>query len=71
MGMRGRVLRHMTVTSRGLAGIMGVGLLLDMVESGLGDRIALGGRKSGLTHADVVAAARGGAAVISERTRPR
>ncbi|GAC84115.1 putative fatty-acid--CoA ligase [Gordonia paraffinivorans NBRC 108238] len=46
---------------------MGVGLLLDMVESGLGDRIALGGRESGLTHADVVAAARGGAAVISER----
>ncbi|MEO9328092.1 class I adenylate-forming enzyme family protein [Gordonia aurantiaca] len=46
---------------------MGVGLLLDMVESGLGDRIALGGRESGLTHADVVSAARGGAAVISER----
>ncbi|SDU80492.1 hypothetical protein [Gordonia westfalica] len=40
---------------------MGVGLLLDMVESGLGDRVALGDRASGLTHAEVVATARGGA----------
>lgn len=44
---------------------MGVGLLLDMVASGLGDRVALGDRASGLTHADVVATARGGASVIS------
>lgn len=44
---------------------MGVGLLLDMVESGLGERIALGGRDSGLSHAEVVRAARGGATVIA------
>ncbi|WP_232717891.1 class I adenylate-forming enzyme family protein [Gordonia metallireducens] len=44
---------------------MGVGLLLDMVESGLGDRVALGDRASGLTHADVVATARGGASVVA------
>ncbi len=43
---------------------MGVGLLLEMVESGLGDRVALGDRASGVTHADVVATARGGASVI-------
>ncbi|MCZ0914833.1 class I adenylate-forming enzyme family protein [Gordonia amicalis] len=48
-----------------IGGNMGVGLLLDMVESGLGDRVALGDRASGLTHGDVVATVRGGAAVIS------
>ncbi|MCR5979316.1 AMP-binding protein [Gordonia jinghuaiqii] len=47
---------------------MGVGLLLDMVESGLGDRVALGKASTGLTHADVVRTARGGASVIVEQS---
>lgn len=43
---------------------MGIDLILDMAGGALGDRIALGSRKDGLTYAELSRAAEGGAAIL-------